>query len=84
MVAVPLSSSGGWLKATSRPSPTETDGTALGTKKITSRTRRRVPPRRRSANVAQVPQTSAAQLASAPVATLTRSWPAESPCKAPR
>ena len=32
IAVVPLRSSGRWLKATRRPSPTDTDGTALGMK----------------------------------------------------
>ena len=43
IAVVPFSSSGFWLNATSRPRPTETDGTALGTKNSTPS----VAPRRR-------------------------------------
>ena len=54
-MVVPFSSKGGWLNATSRPSPTETEGTALGMKKTISSTKRGGLAIRRRARAAQVP-----------------------------
>jgi len=52
---VPLSSNGFWLNATSRLSPTETEGTALGTKNSTPSVRAAPPPCERKASAAQAP-----------------------------
>ena len=70
---VAFSSTGGRLNGTSRPRPTETDGTALGTKNSMSSTRRGSRGIVRSASAAQVPATRATRLAIAPVAIEARS-----------
>ena len=82
MLVVPLRRNGGRLNATSRPRPTDTDGTALGTKKNRSRKRRATGRTERIAMAAQVPMTRAAALAAIPVKTLARSWSAEDPSNA--
>src|SRR5690242_21411851 len=73
MYGVPLSSSGGRLKATSSPRPTDTDGTAIGSMKSVLATRRPRLRRRRTASAAQVPSVSATTLATRPVTRLVTS-----------
>ena len=79
IAVVPLSSNGRWLKATSRLSPTETDGTALGTKNRTPSVRAAPPPCERRASAAQAPLTSASRLATTPVARLANTASPEAP-----
>ena len=70
IATVPLSSKGGRLKATSRPRPIDTDGTALGMKKRRSRTRPKARGTVRSASADHVPTPSANTLAIIPVRRL--------------
>jgi len=73
IAVVPFNSKGGRLNPTSRPSPTETDGTALGMKKSRSMSRLGAGRMSRRASAAQLPDISAAALAMSPVKTLPRS-----------
>lgn len=79
---VPLSSSGGLLKATSTASPTTTDGTATGSMNRASRVRfpRRFSPA--AASAAQVPTVSASRLATRAVTSEVVSARRDSPCTA--
>ena len=70
IAVVPLSKSGFWLKATSSPRPTDTDGTALGMKNSRPSALAHPSARARSASAAQAPVTSASRLATNPVTRL--------------
>ncbi len=79
MVVVPLSSSGGLEKATSRARPTTTEGTASGSMNSPSNSRWRRRPVVRAARAAQPPTVSAAIPATRAVVRLvvraSSDWP---------